>query len=480
MDRLKWITVLLVSAMVGLLLLQGYWIQQNYELRDQEYRRAVKKSLGDVAQKIEHFRVGESIKRKYSRRHRVSDTVFYAPNGGRVQIHIEGHVDEMPQAPEDLFQEDLAQLDPNGGAQTLQEFMDELRVSIDGPKWEIFDEKHLDSLLKSALEENGVSPKFAFRTYDRNSKVRIESPEFEEISKHAVVYKIPILRSQFLGNHRGMLFVGFPKLKSEVFFTMWPQFLLSIGLVLVLIYVFYTVLNTVYRQKRLSQVKTDFINNMTHELRTPISTIRLAAEALTQTNVVVPPVMTDKYLNMIGAEGKRLTLLVDEVLNTAQLDKGGFKLSREWFSWENLKTSIEQKFGLITSDKEGELVFQGEWEGKYFGDLLHITNALSNLVDNALKYGGQPPKVVLTFLRRKDSLEVLVADNGRGIKREEQKRIFDNLYRISQGDKHDVKGFGIGLYYTKRIMEEHGGEVRLVNSDQNGSVFGLRFKKDEL
>ncbi|MFT5336812.1 MAG: signal transduction histidine kinase [Luteibaculaceae bacterium] len=476
MDKLKWITILLIGALVGLLALQVYWIQQNYAIRDQEYRRAVTQSLAKVGGQIDQLQLGMVFRKKIRRSGTVSDTVYSTPGGGQVAIRIEQHVEAEENHP--LFDELLSwDIDLSEGA--INDFLLELSRGGRPDRWQLISPEIMDSLIKSSFKENGVQPSFEFRAMDRNGNLKMASVDFDFDLNGVEKIQIPILKSRYLGDYRGILEVAFPKLRREVYLTMWPQFLLSIGLVAVLVFVFYSALRTIYTQKRLSEVKSDFINNMTHELKTPISTIRLAAEALVNPALNIPEEMSKKYLRMIGAEGKRLTHLVDEVLNSAQLENGGFELHKNTFQWEGLREALEEKFVLIVGDRGGELRFLGTWEGSFFGDFLHISNAVSNLVDNAIKYGGSPPVVQVNFEALDGDVFISVGDNGKGIKKEEHNRIFDNLYRVGMGNTHDVKGFGIGLFYTRRIMEEHGGKVELVYSSGIGSSFCLSFKKAE-
>lgn len=234
-------------------------------------------------------------------------------------------------------------------------------------------------------------------------------------------------------------------------------------------------INIIYRQKRLSEIKNDFINNMTHELKTPIATIRISSETLLNFDDNTDMDKRLRYAGIIYKENKRLEQQVERVLNIAKLDKKELKLKIQTIdvheiaeeAKENFEFSqIEELGGTITADFAAENAIVD-------GDLVHITNVINNLIDNAIKYCDKTPEIHLSTKNTKGKLHLTVKDNGKGISKENIKFIFDKFYRVPTGNVHDVKGFGLGLYYVKTILEELGGGINVKSTLGKGSEFTL-------
>ena len=233
-------------------------------------------------------------------------------------------------------------------------------------------------------------------------------------------------------------------------------------------------INVILKQKRLSEVKTDFINNMTHELKTPISTISLSSDVLMKGDFTQDPEKLKRYAGIIYKENKRLEHQVERVLNVAKMDKESIQLKNTEVDVHELLQEIEDNFEFNQFAKDGKI--RMELEAKQFvlkGDLVHLTNVFYNLVDNACKYCEQTPSVVVKTWNDKDKLNISIADNGIGIKRENLSMIFDKFYRVPTGNLHNVKGFGLGLFYVKLIVEQHGGKISVKSTYGKGTTFHL-------
>ena len=244
---------------------------------------------------------------------------------------------------------------------------------------------------------------------------------------------------------------------------------------------FFFAVNIIYRQKRLSEIKNDFINNMTHELKTPIATIRISSESLLNFGEDTDEERRLRYAGIIYKENKRLEQQVERVLNIAKLDKKELKLKIQPMDMheiveeakENFEFSqIEELGGTITSDLQGTNAI-------IKGDVVHVTNVINNLIDNAIKYCEKTPEIHLKTWNAKGRLYLSVSDNGKGISKENIKFIFDKFYRVPTGNLHDVKGFGLGLYYVKTILEELGGGISVKSTPGVGSEFTLHLPLNE-
>jgi len=266
----------------------------------------------------------------------------------------------------------------------------------------------------------------------------------------------------------------FPNENAFILKSMWMMLAISAIFVLIIIFAFYYSISTIFKQKKLSIIKNDFINNMTHELKTPISTISLACEALNDTGIANSKETQGRFVNMINEENKRLGVLVENVLQSAVIDKGELKLQKESFNIhdvidravKNVKIQVEQKRGQIAVSKLATKV-------QVYADNVHITNVIYNLLDNANKYTAIQPSIEITTEDIVGGIVIKVKDNGVGISKENQKKIFEKLYRVPTGNVHDVKGFGLGLSYVKAIVEKHDGTINVESTLGKGSTFVL-------
>jgi two-component system phosphate regulon sensor histidine kinase PhoR len=232
-------------------------------------------------------------------------------------------------------------------------------------------------------------------------------------------------------------------------------------------------LKIIRKQKELAEIKNDLISNITHEFKTPIATVSTAIEAIENFNVLDDKEKTKKYLSMSSVQLKKLHQMVEKLLETATLDSEKLILKKEPVDVVDLASRISKKHELLT-DKN--ISYSSNIDSKMIPiDLFHIENAISNLVDNAIKYGGE--NVVINVNSVLNTTEISVADDGKGIDKNQQERIFDKFYRVPKGNRHDVKGFGIGLYYSKKIVEKHGGTIGLQVSSGN-TVFKINLPNE--
>jgi len=330
----------------------------------------------------------------------------------------------------------------------------------------------IDSLLKVKFEEVGIKTPFEFGIYDLvNNKLFIDHE-----SKNAN----QLMKSQFrvrlfphdIFVHPDYLLVYFPKQRSYIFSNLIFIFSISSLFLVVIILSFYYTINTILKQKKVSEIKNDFINNMTHELKTPISTISLACEAMGDPDINRAGRLMDNYVKMIAEENKRLGLLVENVLQTAILDKGDFKLKTEQIDISQVLEKVTQSLGMHLDRKKGKIDLKYNTERLLLeADPVHITNVMYNLIDNAIKYSKTEPHISITVSETDKGMGIELADNGIGISKDQQKRIFEKLYRVPTGNVHNVKGFGLGLSYVKAIIDKHLGTIKVESELGKGSKF---------
>lgn len=238
---------------------------------------------------------------------------------------------------------------------------------------------------------------------------------------------------------------------------------------------FYYTINTIIRQKKVASIKNDFINNMTHELKTPISTISLACEALSDADIVQTPKLTANYVRMIGEENKRLATLVENVLQTAVLDKSEFTLQLVQVNMHDIIQKTVKSLGihLERNKVKLKLVLNAE-TAVIAGDQIHLTNGIFNLLDNAIKYRQDFPEITVETSNKEGFFVLTISDNGIGIAGDQQSKVFEKLYRVPTGNIHNVKGFGLGLSYVKAIVAKHKGTIKLESEVRIGSTFIIK------
>lgn len=252
-----------------------------------------------------------------------------------------------------------------------------------------------------------------------------------------------------------------------------PWVYVTIIVVLVMIFFGYTI-TVILRQKRLSEVKTDFINNMTHELKTPISTIGLSSEMLMRSDFSNEPEKLQRYASIIYKENKRLENQVERVLNVAKLDKEELTLKKEAVDLHELLFEAKENFDINQLEQGGSIQLNLQAaKSVIHADPVHITNVVYNLLDNAVKYCDEKPQIIVKTSNDKKGLQMEITDNGIGIKREDLKMIFDKFYRVPTGNLHNVKGFGLGLYYVKLIIDSHGGKIDVKSKPGEGTSFTI-------
>lgn len=334
----------------------------------------------------------------------------------------------------------------------------------------------LESLLIREFDKQGIKEKFIYGIYDCftdsivfGNEVKIESDTVLAKSFDVTDHKINWDKD---GHYFGVIFPDLQNTSlTEIPADATPWIYLTI-IVIILIGFFGFSLHIILKQKRLSDIKNDFINNMTHELKTPISTISLSSETLLHEDMLGDKERVLRYAGIIYKENKRLEKQVERVLNITKLDKSQIKLSKEEFDLHEFIEEAKENFETNQLKENGSFEVELKAsQSKVFVDPVHIGNVIYNLIDNGIKYSSEPCRIKVTTKDHKDGVLVEIEDNGIGIKKENLKYIFEKFYRVPTGNVHNVKGFGLGLFYVKRIIEEHGGTIHVKSSYGKGSKF---------
>ncbi len=261
-----------------------------------------------------------------------------------------------------------------------------------------------------------------------------------------------------------------PSAASEVSYTL---FVSSIVVILIAA-IFAYAISIILKQKRISEIRNDFINNMTHELKTPISTIGISADVLLRKDISEHPNRINQYAKIIKAENNRLEGQVERVLQLAKLEKGEVQLKKSIINVHTLISEVADTFEVNIQQRNGQVNFAlSASNPEIEADPVHITNVISNLLDNANKYSPERPVIQVKTESDSKNIYISISDNGKGIAPEDLKSIFDKFYRVPTGNIHDVKGFGLGLFYVKSILTAHGGTITAESQPGEGSTFTI-------
>ena len=341
---------------------------------------------------------------------------------------------------------------------------------------------YLETLLKEEFYTQNINQDFVYGIYDCFTD-SIVYGNLIKYSKEASYEPISLDESGItsenlsIKNDGHYFTVFFPNVEAKSiipvrFISPW----IYIGIIVLLVVVFFSYsLMIIFRQRKLSEVKNDFINNMTHELKTPISTISLSSEMLMRIDSAVDFEKIKRYARIIFDENKRLESQVERVLNVAKLDKDKLTLSKEKIDIKEVLTQLKDSFELFQKENKAQLYVQiGEGSHVIIADPVHITNVLHNLTDNALKYSNAHPTITISTEIYDKYLIIRIVDQGLGIKKEHLKLIFDKFYRVPTGNVHNVKGFGLGLYYVKLIVDAHHGEIHVKSIPNKGTTFTIK------
>ena len=334
----------------------------------------------------------------------------------------------------------------------------------------------LENLLKEEFRKSQLLEDFEYGIYDcfNDSIVfgsKISFKPGKERQQAQVIHKLENFEPD--GHYFGVVF---PNKSSFILLQLDFWMYSSIVILLIIIFFSYTVY-VILQQKRLSEIRTDFVNNMTHELKTPISTIGLSADAIQGSLTSPSPERIRQYVQIIKNENNRLKNQVERVLQIAALSPKKVGLQKSTIDMHALIQTAADNFRMQTEELDGKIETLLEapiYEVK--GDLVHITNVIYNLIDNAVKYTEESPRIHIRTSSHNGWLRIEIKDNGIGISKSNQKLIFEKFYRVPTGNLHSVRGYGLGLFYVKTIIKAHGGRIQLESELGKGSTFTLELR----
>ncbi len=348
-----------------------------------------------------------------------------------------------------------------------------LYTASDRPLKERINFRMLDQDIRAELINNGISIPYHLRVTTIDGREVYRCSDYADDGDHAL-YSQVVFRNDPQAK-RGVVLIHFPDINDYIYSSvrfMTPAVIFTVILLLTFVFTIFII----FRQKKYSEIKNDFINNMTHELKTPIASISLAAQMLNDSSVNKSPTMLNHLGGVINDESKRLRFLVEKVLQMSMFDKQSTVFKKKELDLNEMIESIANSFTLRVEHTGGKIYLEIEaLESRMYVDETHFQNVIFNLMDNAIKYRRQDAPLNIYIRTWNDSgrLYLSIRDTGMGIKREDQKKIFEKFYRVHTGNRHDAKGFGLGLAYAKKIMNLHKGDITVESEYGKGTKFTI-------
>lgn len=411
---LRFIIVLAAVSIAGITATQIYWVRKAFDLKENQFNRDVHAALQAVADRI-------------------------------YEIHKIPTPTKSP----------VEQVSTNYFVVSVNE---PLNASVIG------------FLIASEFEKRNITVDYEYGIYDCEEQC-VKGTNFIPPQKNMATASIGELPSS---NSDGYYFgVQFSRIEANLIGQMGIWGFSSAVMLLVIFFFVYTLL-VIFRQRRLSEIQKEFINNMTHEFKTPLSTIAISSEVLKDPNIIHEPQRLLNYSTIIQTESHRLKQHVERVLQMARSEKNDGGVKKEKLNVHGLIREVVQNSALLLQEKKGEIVLHlNAIQQMISADKLHLTNVLFNLIDNAIKYNKHIPAIAIATENQGRQIILTVRDNGIGIGAKDQKKIFHQFYRVPTGNVHDVKGFGLGLNYVKQMVEAHHGKISVTSQLGEGSTFKI-------
>ena len=500
------ISVSFSIALLILIFIQVYWINYDFGVRQDLFEQKVTDALNNTALKLEKLDAKGSYKKIKTRTQGITynnSSINGRPNQINFRVYNEFSSDsngfqKSMFTTKDLTDDSL-KLDPAAASflKTLKEgagLQSQSNNDLFNPLkgYSFFDETStksyytdykqkvdtvlLDSILTLELKKQNIKAKHSYcLTLLFPGSAHHANLINAEASSDSLgfAYKVNLSPSNRFVDPE-YLIVRFPNQNKDVFKEMWPFVFTSIIVIVILIFSFYYIMANNLKQKKLSIIKNDFISNMTHEFKTPISTISLASEMLGDSSIAQTPEKQQRYLKMIRDENKRLSVLVESILQTSILDKGEFILKHSEVDIHDIINTAINNTQLLIDQRSGTIQTQlTATKFKLQADRVHLTNIVFNLIDNAIKYSKGVPEILISTHNTAEGIMIKVKDNGLGISKENQRKIFDKFYRVPTGNVHNVKGFGLGLSYVLAVVLKHNGTISVDSELGKGSTFNV-------
>ena len=513
------LVILMSLSLIGIILVQVYWFDKSFENNEEQFKYHVKQVLGNVADKLQkneqysyyemYNRLKDSTGKTpqksdflefgyYQRDSRTNETIIYSnsinsEDYGISASFFDKKLDSVKlknytsKRKTEIYNDDIdnssikqkvspdIKIEKSGRLDLLDNAQFEIvykDIAAVKPIQERISNEMMQKILSDELNEYGVKTPFEFNVYSNGLATKIKSERFKYEKQST--YSIPIFIDND-GNNKYQLLLTFPQKKKFLFSELIGICILSIIFTLIIVIAYSSALNQLIKQRQISEIKTDFINNMTHEFKTPIATINLALDAIRNPKVIEDKEKVLRYLQMIKDENKRMHAQVENVLRISKLEKKELDINKESTNIQEIIEDAIEHVNLIVEDRNGTITthFDATRTSVLLNDV-HFTNVIVNILDNAIKYSPNEPIIDIQTENVKDFIIIKIKDQGSGMSKVAQKRIFEKFYREHTGDLHNVKGHGLGLAYVKRIIDDHNCQIFVESEKGKGSSFVIK------
>ena len=512
----KKLFVLLIALMslslLGIVFVQGYWISNAYQSKQEQFTINVRQVLLSVAKKIQMKEI-EAYYQVYSAyvdSIEVPDNATFTELAYKIQnrstnetyLFTDGILEQDYKLSSGLFDNDLDSiqfkkltnrktktkisegLDGTSKTETRIESFSRLRdyernqfenfiseVASLTPIYKRVTAEEINNLIIKELDDRGLKSDFEFAIFSNTLETKVRSKDFK--LEPESTYIVPLFVNDVKSNYD--LYVDFSGKRKLVLSSILGMAILSLVFTAVIILAYASAISQIYKQRQISQIKTDFINNMTHEFKTPIATINLALDSLKNPKVKDNKEFLERYLGMIRDENRRMHAQVENVLRISKLEKNELNLPKESVDLQEIALEAISHVSLIVEDRGGYVKTHfGAMKTTILANKSHLTNVIVNILDNAIKYSLDAPKIDIYSENVKNSIILKIRDQGQGMSKLVLKRIFEKFYREHTGDIHNVKGHGLGLAYVKSILDDHDAEIFVESEKDKGSTFILK------
>lgn len=507
------VIVLMAVSLVGIGALEWYWLQNAYALKSEEFDKSVNEALVDVVDDLEQRETVIFIKEQIGIGELDELEVLLHQKSGnefiREEIIVSSQdtpttdMEVMVWADEHSDDEEIAVIRSekrNGEEEvtirryatghksdTLITYDIDHRVEVVGNAMQkiliegMYDQQqletriqdtNLDSLIAHNLQRKGIDSEFSFGVTDAEGAEFIPGYNLDDAHKSAVYEAKLFPHGRSSLDHA--LVVSLPQKSSMVLSSMAWILSVAIGLAFLMLVTFSLTIFFILRQKKISRMKSDFINNMTHEFKTPLATIGLAVDSIEHPEVKESEKQVSYFTGIIKEENKRMNRQVEQVLQAARIEQGSLKFNFKQVDFNALVEKAARQMDIQVRHKDGSIQCTLASDvPELKGDEMHLYNAIVNLLDNAIKYCKSAPQIALSTIYDAGKVKFAITDNGIGMSKEVQKKVFDRFFRAQGGDLHDVKGFGLGLNYVKAIVDKHEGSIDMDSDPGKGTTITI-------
>ncbi len=504
-----WIIALMGIAVTGIIAIQLYWINNAIAIREQQLDRNINKAMQSISEKLEDYYNTKMItsqietiitdstgnlyvtKREFTPRlthidsnlvicsvikdtisNTCSNSVFFNSYDSNVNQSVINFDNESV-----VIMVNINDKNIDKKADKLENVVKKMVIEVKN-KTETIQERirqsYFDSLMKKELINFDIHivPEYCIESKNEKKQEKMVSNGYK-FSKNETLYEIPLFTNDIIDKHI-TLKMFFPDKDRLILSSMSKMLLLSLFFTLNILAVFTYTITIMFRQKKISEIKSDFINNMTHEFKTPIATISLAADTIENEKVIHDPALIKKFSSIIKQENKRMNSQIERVLQMSLIDSKSFNLNLEEIDFHQLIQEVVATFDFQIKHKEGTLNCDLKAEHTRINlDEVHFTNVIYNILDNAVKYSPSKIDIQIGTRNFENGIILEIEDHGIGMTREQQTRIFDKFYRVAMGNIHNVKGFGLGLSYAKAIVIALKGKISVSSNIGQGSKFEI-------